>query len=170
MHLHGTGVVRRKFQKGIALTADRYERSVALEVFDCAGDFLARGIRIEALVNVLDVEEAVALRAKERDDGLMKFGGERKQRLLGSPRNALRVSFPRRRDAFRGQAAANGTDRFGKAVQHRLRAKLVVQRVAMYAERFRSLRDVAAAGRHCRDDVLSFEGFDSLFECDAVTD
>jgi hypothetical protein len=40
-------------------------------------------------VDVLDVEEPVSLPAQKVDDGLVKFGGVRKQELLGSPRNAL---------------------------------------------------------------------------------
>src|SRR4051794_3635981 len=68
-----------------------------------------------------------------------------------------------------GQAAAYGADRVRESVEHRLRAKLVVQCVAMHAQRLRRLRHIAAAGLHGRHDVLALEGLYGLFESDATT-
>jgi hypothetical protein len=67
-------------------------------------------------------------------------------------------------------AAAHGTHGFGEPVEHCLRPEFVVQRVAMNAKFARGLRDIALARRHRRDDVLSFERFDCLRECDSVAD
>src|SRR5947209_18232910 len=78
-----------------------------------------------------------------------------------------RLLFARR---MCGEAmAADRADGIRESVQHRLRAKLVVQCVAMHAQRLRRLRHIAAAGLHGRHDVLALEGLHGLLESDATT-
>lgn len=59
---------------------------------------------------------------------------------------------------------------FGEAIEHRLRPQLVVQCVSVDSELSRRLRDVAFAHVHRSGDVLAFECFDRLRECDSVAD
>src|SRR6185436_11412347 len=72
--------------------------------------------------------------------------------------------------ALVGNAAPHRAHGLCEAVEHRLRAELVVKRIAVYTELARGLRDVALARRHRGDDVLSFERFDRLCQCDSVPD
>ena len=68
------------------------------------------------------------------------------------------------------EPTADGTDGLGEAVQHGLRAELVVQRVAVDAELPRGLGHISLARRHGGHDVLAFERFDCLRQRDSVAD
>src|ERR1041385_7002642 len=97
-------------------------------------------------------------------------GSFRRGEILARGAAAAAVLGAWRGDAFGGDAAARRADGLGEAVEHRLRAQLVVQRVAVHAESLRRLRHVAAACGHGGDDVLPLERLDGLLERDAVTD
>src|SRR5262245_7453362 len=66
--------------------------------------------------------------------------------------------------------APHQTHRLGESVEHRLRAKLVVERIAVNTELARGLHDVPLAHDHRGNDVLTFEYFDCLCQCDSVSD
>ena len=167
MHANESGMIRRELEKRIALAANGDDRAVALELLDGELDFFARGIVIgKAFPDFFDAEQTTAALPEKVDDRLLKIALLQRQRALHSTRLLVRW----RADALRRHAAARGPNRFCETVQHGLRAQLVVQRVAVNAERFRSLRNVAATGRHCCHDVLPLKGFHCLFEGDAVSD
>jgi predicted metalloprotease with PDZ domain len=65
--------------------------------------------------------------------------------------------------------ATAGTEGRDVAVEHRLGAELVVERVPMDPQSARGSSDIAAAGIHRRDNVFALEGFDCLLQCDAVS-
>jgi len=71
-----------------------------------------------------------------------------------------------RQNASRGNTFPSRS--LGETVQDCLRAKLIVKRVAMYAQNAGCLRYIAAVRRHRSNDVLSFECLDCLIEGDSA--
>jgi hypothetical protein len=177
VNLDRAGVVRRELEQRVTLAADRDDGAVALQLFDHAVDFILRDVLVgQALVDFLASEEAVAALAQKLDDGLVELGavgdsdGARQIRVSCLARRARRLAGAGDGggNALVRDAAAHRAHRLGEAVQHRLRAELVVERVPVHTELARGLGDVALAGRHGRNDVLAFERFDRLFQGDAI--
>ncbi len=72
VNFDAAGVVRRELEQRIALPAHGEDHAVGLEILHGQGDLLAadRGVG-EALVDVADVEQAIAAASQELDDALL---------------------------------------------------------------------------------------------------
>ncbi len=74
VNFDAAGVVRRELEQRIALSAHGEDHAVSLEILHGQGDLLAadRGVG-EALVDVADVEQAIAAASQELDDALLEL-------------------------------------------------------------------------------------------------